>query len=113
MTKRNRMEYIMVELGHHLPYTTAPRWIDADGDMTFFLSLRAGRNASGAREFFTLTIFYSARSPQPPLKHEKLILKAAIVGFPGPLCLRVKRCGFSLSGRPLIVRGTCGSHLRD
>lgn len=92
MKKNNRFEYILTELGHHLPYTIfgVSMGLMLMGILTFFSVLMKSEEILplASREMFhvshTSHILFSAVATTAMFwKHEKKVLKALFVGFLG------------------------------
>ncbi len=92
--KENKFQYILVELGHHLPYTIfgVTMGLMLMGILTFFGILLRSEELlpQAAQELFHVShashILFSAVATTAMFwKHEKRMLKAMIVGFLGSI----------------------------
>src|SRR3989338_2059701 len=121
MTKKNKLEYILVELGHHLPYTIfgTTMGLMLMGILTFFVFLARSEEPlpQASREFFHVShashiLFSSITTTAMFWKHEKRVLKAVAVGFLGSIGV----CGLSdaifpyLGGR-FLLHGSMAIHI--
>ncbi len=120
-SKDSKLNYILLELGHHLPYTIfgVTMGLMLMGIFTFFAILMRAEDslADAAREFFHVShashILLSAVTTTAMFwKHEKRFLKAVFVGFCGSLVV----CGLSdavfpyLGGR-FLLHGDMAVHI--
>ncbi|OGX08160.1 MAG: hypothetical protein A2Z88_09220 [Omnitrophica WOR_2 bacterium GWA2_47_8] len=111
MQKEGKAQYIILELGRHLPYTIfgVSMGLLLMGVFTFFATLARAEDllAPAAGEFFHVThtshILFSAITTTAMFwKHEKRMLKAILVGFLGSIGI----CGLSDAVFPFL-----GGHL--
>ena len=96
MINKNKITYIAVELGHHLPYTIfgVSMGLMLMAILNFFATLMHSENLLGpaAAEMFHTThanhILFSAVATTAMFwKHEKAILKAMLIGSLGSICI--------------------------
>lgn len=115
--QESKLQYILVELGHHLPYTIfgVTMGLMLMGVLTFFASLMRAENllAPAAGEFFHIThashILFSAVATTAMFwKHEKRIWKAIVVGSLGSIGI----CALSDSVFPTIGGTILGVHMQ-
>ena len=121
MKKQTRSEYILHELGHHLPYTIfgVTMGLMLMGIFTFFAVLMRAEDMlpQAAREFFHVShashiLFSSVTTTAMFWKHEKRMGKAILVGFLGSIGV----CGLSdaifpyLGGR-FLLNGHMAIHI--
>lgn len=107
MINKNKITYIAVELGHHLPYTIfgVSMGLVLMGILTFIATLMHSEHllAPASTEMFHIThashILFSAVATTAMFwKHEKRVLKALLVGFLGSIGI----CALSDSVFPTI-----------
>lgn len=116
MSQESKWKYILVELGHHLPYSIFGITVGlvAMGVLSFFATLMSAESLLPVASAELFHVFHPAHVLISAVattamfwKHEKRVLKAAIVGFVGSVVI----CAVSDIFLPIIGGSILGSKM--
>lgn len=116
MGRENKLRYVLVELGYHFPYSILGITVGliAMGVLSFFAALMGAESLLPAASAELFHVFHPAHVLISAVattamfwKHEKRILKAAVVGFTGSVII----CAVSDIFLPVIGGSILGSEM--
>ncbi len=116
MSQENKLKYILVELGHHLPYSIFGITVGliAMGLLSFFAILMSAQSLLPVASSELFHVFHPAHvlisavaTTAMFAKHEKRMLKATIVGFIGSVTI----CAISDIFLPIVGGSILGSEM--